>query len=191
MENLVFTNLVGRRDVKGEGEAVVIAEVTKGNFRLSNEISNQLGITDGSFVIVQHEATTGKVFIGKGKDGEALKDEAGNYIVDPRGHRQYNKGQEGFGALAREITPGTGVIRVAVSSAWQEVGGSTEEKKVFTLGEGVDVNLPTGNGTFSTTLYPLEFLRTEPKLERVGSKSSPKATIDTSDDEEGFVAEEL
>lgn len=175
MSDLVFENLVGRRETKGESEAVVMAEVTKGNFRISSDVAAELGITDGSFVVMQHEKNSDKVYIGKGKDGVAVVDENGNYVLDARGHRTYEEGKEGFGALAREITPGSGVIRTSVSAAWAAIGGDADKKKLFTLGEPVTAALPTGNGTFSTTLYPLEFLREEDKMERTASASKEDA----------------
>lgn len=185
--DLVFENLVGRRETKGEAEAVVMAEVTKGNFRISSDVAAKLGITDGSFVVMQHEKTTDTVYIGKGKDGDAIVDENGEYVVDARGHRTYEEGKEGFGALAREITPGSGVIRTSVSAAWAAIGGDTEKKKLFTLGEGVEVTLPTGNGTFATTLYPLEFLREEDKMER--NSSDKKDGSNSNEDANGQVEE--
>lgn len=164
MSELVFENLVGRRELKGEFEAVVIAEVTKGNFRISPKVSEQLGVTDGSFITMQKAGDV--IYIGKGKDGVAKQDENGNYELDNRGHRVYS--EEGFGALAREVNPGSGLLKCSIASAWSAIGGSTEVKKVYELGEGVDQTLNTGKGTFATTLYPLIFVREEAKAERIG-----------------------
>ena len=192
-QGLVFENLVGKRGTQGESEAVVIAEVTSGNFRISQKVAAELGITDGSFITMRRAG--GKVFIGKGKDGVPQVDEDGNYVTDKRGHRVYEEGKEGVGALAREITPGSGVVRFAVAAAWEACGGDTEKKQIFTLGEGFEQALPTGNGTYTTTLYPLEFLRTEDKIERKassknedGEKEDSNASTSNNSD---FASEEL
>ena len=191
MENFVFENLVGRRETKGENEPIVIADVTKGNFRISADVAASLGLQDGSFVVMQHEKTTDQVFIGKGKDGVALVDEEGNYILDERKHRQYEEGKDGFGALAREITPGSGVLRTAVASAWAAVGGNSDKKRIFELGTPVDATLPTGNGTFATTLYPLVFLREEDKMERNASTKDAGEVEQANDTASDFASEEL
>lgn len=164
--NLQFENLVGKRQAKGELEEVVIAETARGNFRITPKVAAKLGISTGSFVTMQ--ASNGTVYIGKGKDGVAKMNEDGSFVTDARGHRVYEK--EGFGAQVTEINPGTNIYRLSVAAAWTTAGGNEDVKKVFELGEGVEATLPTDNGTFTTVMYPLVFLRDEAKQERVGTK---------------------
>lgn len=192
---LVFENLVGRREQSGELEAVVVAEVTKGGFRVSPAVSAKLGLTDGSFVTLQKAGD--KVYIGKGVDGVAKMDAEGNYEVDKRGHRIYEEGKTGFGAVAREITPGSGILRLSNAYAWSACGGNNDSKQVFELGEGVEASLPTGTGVHTTVLYPLEFVRSEDKMVR-GATDSDEASAEgtqeaaqTESADEDFVEEEL
>lgn len=171
--SLQFENLVGKREARENNEAVVIAEATHGNFRVTPKVAEQLGITDGSFVAVQKSGDT--FYIGKGQDGVAKKDEAGNYETDNRGRRVFEEGQEGYGALAREVTPGSNILRFSVASAWQGLGADGTTKKVYELGEGVEAQLNTGKGTYTTMLFPLVHLRDDEKQERVGAKKEEAA----------------
>lgn len=184
MENtLQFFNLVGLREQKGGDEAVIMLEPTRGNFRVSPEYAKQLGITDGSFVTVQVAEVNGvkTVFIGKGKDGVVEKDEEGNDKVDGRGRKIY--AEDGFGASVREIRPGSNIFRFSVTAGWDALNGDTEKRKYFTLGEGIEVTLPTGDGVHSTTLYPLTFEREEDKLVR--------STSEVANDEESVANTEV
>ena len=178
-----FFNLVGKREAKGANEEAVMLEPTRGNFRISPAVAKQLDIVDGSFVTVQEAEIDGKtvIFIGKGKDGVATKDENGNDVFDARGRRIYEEGNEGFGAATREINPGTNIFRFSVASGWEKLGGDTDKRKYYTLGEGMEVTLPVGDGQVHTTvLYPLEFEREEDKLVRNSSDDTVEATAPVS-----------
>ena len=181
---LQFFNLVGVREDKTVDEAIVLLEPTRGNFRISPQIAKALDITDGSFITVQKAEVDGevKVFIGKGKDGVIAKDENGKDKVDGRGRKIYE--QDGFGASVREVRPGSNIYRFSVTAAWDALGGNTDKRMYFTIGEPTEVNIPVGEGDFfTTTLFPLTFAREEDKLVR-GSSS-----LDSSDEEEQATAE--
>ena len=165
---LQFENQVGKRETKSNFEEVVVAEVTAGHFRLSPKVVEKLGVQDGSAITVQKAGDV--YYIGKGKDATLQKNEDGTYATDARGRRIAVEGQEGFGATARELSPGSNILRFSTSAAWMGVGATGEVKKVFKLGEGVETTLNTGNGTLTTVLYPLVWERDEPKTER-GQKS--------------------
>lgn len=194
--DLQFFNLVGKRETKGTDEATVMLEPTRGNFRISPKVALQLGITDGSFVTVQEavvNAETGEtqVFIGKGKDGVPAVDEAGNFIVDGRGRKKYT--EDGFGASVKEINPGTNIYRFSVASAWESLKGDTDKRMYFTLGEGVNVNVPIGDGAVhTTTLYPFVFDKEEDKMVRGGNDDADDAPqAQASQDEAQFEEEVL
>ena len=167
--SLQFFNAVGKRETKKVDAATVMLEPTRGNFRIYPEIAKLLGLKDGSFVTVQEADVEGNgkmtVFIGKGKDGVVKVDENGQELTDKRGRKVYET--NGFGASIREVTAGSNVFRFSVSSAWETLDGDTEKRKYFKLGEGMEVSLPMEDGGVHTTiLYPLSFVKDEPKLKR-------------------------
>ena len=167
--SLQFFNAVGKRETKKVDATTVMLEPTRGNFRIYPEVAKLLGLKDGSFITVQEADVEGSgkmtVFIGKGKDGVVKVDENGQELIDKRGRKVYET--NGFGASIREVTPGSNVFRFSVSSSWETLDGDTEKRKYFKLGEGMEVTLPMEDGGVHTTiLYPLYFVKEEPKLKR-------------------------
>ena len=174
--NVQLSNAVGKRTdsaIKAEGD-VIIAEGTVGSFKMMPEVAAKLGVKDGSFVTVQTFVIDGvtKVAIGKGKDGELKRDEAGNVVLDNRKRRVFEK--EGFGAMLSDVGAGTNVLRFSVASAWKDLDmGDGEVKKVFKLGESGTVVIPTGDGgDLTTELFMLEYVRDEAKQATVGTKKT-------------------
>ena len=187
--SLQFFNAVGKRETKKVDAATVMLEPTRGNFRIYPEIARLLGLKDGSFVTVQEADVEGNgkmtVFIGKGKDGVVKLDENGQELTDKRGRKVYET--NGFGASIREVTAGSNVFRFSVSSAWETLDGDTEKRKYFKLGEGMEVSLPMEEGGVHTTvLYPLSFVKEEPKLKRGEKDDVDEAVV--GDVAEDFVA---
>lgn len=168
---LQFENQVGKRETKSNFEEVVTAEVTHGNFRISPKVAEKLGVQDGSAITMQKAGDV--YYIGKGKDAVYQTNEDGSPATDARGRRVAVEGKEAFGATAREITPGSNVLRFSTSAAWMGLGANGETKKVYTLGEGVEASLNTGNGTHTTVLYPLVWERDEAKAERASKEDAP------------------
>lgn len=169
---LQFENLVGKREAKTNLEEVIIAEVTAGSYRITPLAAAKLGITDADNVTVQKAGD--QYYIGKGLPGVAKVDENGDYVLDNRGHRVFEEGSEGFGASTREISAGSNVFRFSNAASWQGLG-SSDAKKIYTLGEPIEANLPTGKGTFTALLYPLVWERDEAKAQRTVTPKEEEA----------------
>lgn len=168
---LQFFNATGARQPKAINEDVIIAESTRASFKIMPSVAAKLGIKDGDCVTMQitkdeNGVATG-VYIGKGKNHVYETDAEGNFVMGDRNRKKIAK--EGFGSTVAESTPGTNVLKVSVAAAW-DVVGNEDLKKVYELSaEPIAVSLPIGNGEFfSTDLYKLEFVKDEPKAERIG-----------------------
>ncbi len=175
MENLQFFNATGVRQPKSVNENVIIAESTRASFKLMPAICAKLGLNDGDFVTMQmtkdDSGVVNGVYVGKGRGANYQKDAEGNFILDDRKRKVAIVGQEGFGALASEQQAGSNIIKISVASAWDVIGSSDVKKHYSLSTEGVDVNLPVGDGTMhTTTLYKLEFVKDEAKVERATAK---------------------
>lgn len=166
-----FTNTLGRRAVSTVGSEFVTLETTEGGFKMGSVVSEQLGVKDGDALQVvegqdEDGMPNGVIYIGKGKAGVPMLDENGKEQVDGRGRTMYEEGQEPQGATIRNINENGAYQRFAGAAAWATLGGSNDVKKVYKLGEGVDATLETENGTLTTTLYPLEYVKDEAKIIR-------------------------
>lgn len=181
--DLQFENVLGRRaSVVVAGGETVTTETSTGNFKMGGALSAKLGIKDGDALTVQKAGDV--YYIGKGKNGVAELDENGKEKTDDRGRTVFVEGQEPFGAIVRDINEGGAYQRFSASAAWSGLGGSADVKKVYTIGEGVDVSLEMPNGgTHTTTLYPLVFSKDEAKIVRAkkaDSESADSAVADAS-----------
>lgn len=183
MSQFNFKNVLGRRTVATEGAAFVTLETTNGNFKMGSELSAILGVSDGDALAVQQDENSGTYFIGKGLNGTPDLDAEGKEQVDARGRIVYVEGKEPFGATVRNINEGGAYQRFSAAAAWADLGGSNDVKKVFELGEPVDATLDTesDHGTFSTTLYPLVFVKDEEKIVRETKKVADDTAKDNAE----------
>lgn len=171
--DLQFESVLGRRAVATEGAAFVTLETTQGNFKMGSELSDVLGVSDGDAILVAQPKGSDTVYLAKGRNGVAELDADGNELKDERGRLIYAEGNEPFGATVRNINEGGAYQRFAASAAWASLGGNSETKKVFELGEGVDANVPAPDGSsHSCTLYPLVFVKDEEKIVRTKKDAS-------------------
>lgn len=175
--DLQFESVLGRRSVATEGTAFVTLETTTGNFKMGSVVSDLIGVADGDAILVAQPKGSDTVYLAKGRNGIAEVDAEGNEVKDERGRATYAEGNEPFGATVRNINEGGAYQRFAASAAWTSLGGNSETKKVYELGEGVDNNVPMPDGsTHSCTLYPLVFVKDEEKIVRTKKEDSGDAS---------------
>ena len=194
---LTFSNLTGKKNVKSFNEEVVIFSPTPGDLKITPLVAKKLGIVDGDCIItVENKQEEGmSVYIAKGITGTPVLDAQGNPVKSGNGRVIFEEGSD-FGAIVRPASEGSPLLKATVSAAWAAVGGSTEVNKKFSLGEGVEAQVPTGrkdaNGDdimHITTFYPLEFAGETPKITR--TKSENGVEVEEEVEEGDFQEEEI
>lgn len=173
--SLQFRNLAGRRETTTQKEKAVVLLSVKGAFAVEEELAKEMNLSDKCFVAIQEDTTTGTIYVGRGKDGVIARNEAGEPIKDGRGRYTFEK--EGDGSFA---TSNAGTITFNNAFGWKLLGGTASAKRVFSIGEGVEVSLEDKEGAlYSTVLYPLVFVKEQPITERKRIvKSEPVADED-------------
>jgi hypothetical protein len=171
---LVFKNLTGKKESKGAYEEVVILGPTPGEIKFTPFIQEKLGVKSGdSGLVVEGEDANGKlvIYIAKGKTAQVKRDENGQAVKGERGRDIILV--PGFGGVLREAAAGSSNLRLTAAIGWKAAGGSEKHNRFFTLGEGVDAAVPTGetneDGTdelFETTFYPLVWKKDVAKMIR-------------------------
>lgn len=180
---LQFRNLAGRRETAAQKEKAVVLLSVKGGFSVEAELAKEMNISDKCFVAIQEDTATGTIYIGRGKDGVIARNEAGEPIKDGRGRFTFEK--EGDGSFATE---NAGTISFNNAYGWKLLGGTASAKKVFTIGEGVEVSLEDKEGAlYNTVLYPLVFQKDQPITER---KKIIKSEAVVEEDSQAMVSEE-
>lgn len=194
---MLFTNITGKKETKGFNEALVIACPTPGEFRITPMAAAQLGIKDGdSGLILLHPEDNTRVFLAKGRTGEVQRDENGAIVKDKRGRTVYVEGSQ-FGAVVRTASEGSVLLKLTGAAGWNAVGGNEEMNKEFTLAEGVEGGVPTGekdaNGDdviHTTTFFELIFKAERPKMKRVKGEAGESVEAAYEADEVGADYEE-
>jgi len=171
---LQFKNITGKKETKSFTHPVIIANSTKGEWRIAPPIQEKLEIVEGDFVImVEHPEDNKRVFIGKGVKGVPVIDAAtGKQAVDGRGRLVYED-NTCFGAVVRPASEGSSMFKLTVASAWNKLSGNEETLDYFTLSEGIEGEIPSdivdenGDSTMHvTTLYELKFKESKAKTKR-------------------------
>lgn len=187
---LTFASLTGRRGKKEYTEPYLIASPTSGEFKITPKVAEQLELKDGSMVAVA--ILDNKVYIAKGKEGTPLLDEEGNIVRDKRGRQKFEE-DTAFGVIVRATVPGGNLFKFTSSKAWHMLGGNKNENIMFTIGEGVEGELPEEetkieNYTHKAVFYPLVEASRKAKTVREAGVSEDKASdaiaMDESDNNE-------
>lgn len=163
-----FINITGKKEGKTYKEAVILLSPTTGEFRITPLVASKLELTDGdSALVVIDPDDKSQVYIAKGIRGQLALDEEGNPIKDTRNRDTYVENSQ-FGAIIREVKEGSSLLKLTAAAAWNTLGGNDQEAQEFTLGEGEEGQVPTGNGEelHTTIFYPLVFKSKRNKIVR-------------------------
>ncbi len=173
-----FINITGKKEGKTYKEAVILLSPTTGEFRITPMIASQLGLTDGdSALVVIDPDNKDQVYIAKGIRGVLATDENGESIKDTRNRDTYVENSQ-FGAIIREVKEGSNLLKLTAAAAWNTLGGNDQEAQEFTLGEGEEGQVPTGNGEelHTTVFYPLVFKSKRAKIVRARGEATGVGT---------------
>jgi hypothetical protein len=193
---LKFVNITGKKESKLVNDVVVIGAPTSGQFKLTPATADLLQLTDGDSVLtVIHPDDRNRVFIAKGISGVPMLDADGEPMVDKRGRVIFEENTQ-FGALLSESVKGSGMLQFAAATAWNASGCDVDNNTVFTLGEGEEGEVETGNkndeGEFEThTTVFYELILKEKKEKSRKSKSDDVSETQEVEFEEGEEEEEV
>lgn len=156
----------GGRDVSGER---VVFLPTRGNINVYPEAVAKIGLKAGSFAnIFEAEDDEGNsvMVICKGIDGvPAMID--GKLQFGKTGRQLWEK--PGLGLVCRSAVGNTGVMKLSSHNVWEAANADETKKTYYTLGGGVEMEIPTGlkeEPFYTTTVFPLVFEKTEDKAPR-------------------------
>ena len=195
---LQFKNITGKKESKSFTHPVIIANSTKGEWRIAPPIQELLDLKDGDFaVMVEHPDDPKRVFIGKGVRGVAVIDEAtGKQAVDGRGRLKYED-NTCFGAVVRPASEGSSMFKLTVASAWNKLSGNEETNDYFTLSEGQEAEVPSdildenGDPTMHKTMfYELIFKESKAKAKRTAAGTEEEEDEDFDLEETNETVEE-
>jgi hypothetical protein len=175
-----FINITGKKEGKTYNEAVILVSPTAGEFRITPLIAKQLELADGdSALVVIDPDNTSQVYIAKGIKGELALGEDGNPVKDSRNRNTYVEGSQ-FGAIIREVKPGSSLLKLTAAAAWQAIGGDENFSQEFTLGEGEEGQVPTGkkDELHTTTFYPLVFKAKKDKIVKTTGEAREAVVAD-------------
>lgn len=200
---LKFTNITGKKEVKGFTEEVIIASPTPGSFKITPLAAKKLGVKDGSFAVIvtgEDEAGNAVAYIGKGLDGVPLLNEDGSHKKNDAGRVLFEE-NTASGAIVRQASAGSPLLNVTAAMAWQVAGADADNNTYFKLGEGVEGETKSGNVDengeqimITTTFFPLVLDRKEPKgVRKVKSTDAEGNEVETevSEEEDDFTSEEV
>lgn len=183
---LNFVNLSGKKEQKVYNEAEVLITSTKGDIKLTPLVQTLLDVKDGDYLAtVSPEGDSTTVYIAKGRTATPVLDEKGNQIKGANNHPLVVEGS-GYGSVLRIASDGSPLLRTSAAVAWANAGGDVEKVKRFTLSEGIEGKVPTGNknadGTdeiFEGVFYQLIFASEDKKAPRKVKKGEVVETIST------------
>lgn len=170
---LEFKNITGKKDGKVYNDETVLVSSTKGDFKITPLAAKKLEVKDGDFaLLVVHPDDNKRLFITKGLDGVITRDENNVIQKDGRGRVLYEEGT-GVGAVVRQASEGSPLLKVSATAAWNAAGGNADKVRTFRLGEGVEGTVPTGGTTetgdpetITGIFYELEFISERDKSAR-------------------------
>lgn len=180
---LNFVNLSGKKEAKVYDSAEVLITSTKGDIRLTPLVQALLDVKDGDYLATvsptdaNGNVIAGQVYIAKGKTATPVLDAAGNVVKGANNHPLVVEGS-GYGSVLRISSEGSPLLRTSAAVAWANVGGDVEKVKRFTLSEGAEGQVPTGNKNadgsdeiFTGTFYQLIFASEDKKQARKVKKA--------------------
>ncbi len=188
---MLFTNITGKKETKGYNEPIVICCPTPGEFRITPLAQKMLDLKDGDFgLLLVHPDDNTRVYLAKGIAGVPTRDGDGNLVKDGRGRHVYEEGT-GFGAVVRTASEGSMNLKLTGAAGWNAAGGDVNKNQLFTLGEGEEGGVltgetdPTGEKVVHTTMfYELIFKSSKDKSVRVKSEGEAGAQAEDSQEEE-------
>ncbi len=178
-----FINITGKKEGKVYKEAVILVSPTVGEFRITPLVAKKLELVDGdSALVVIDPDNKEQVYIAKGIRGVLATNEVGAVIKDTRNRDTYEDGTQ-FGAIIREVKEGSTLLKLTAAAAWNALGGNENEAQEFTLGEGEEGQVPTGNGEelHTTIFYPLVFKSKRNKILRTKGEDKGETESTTVD----------
>jgi hypothetical protein len=187
---MLFTNITGKKETKGYNEALVIACPTVGEFRITPLAQKTLDLKDGDAILINvHPEDTSRVFLAKGIAGVPVRDENGAIQKDGRGRTVYAEGSA-LGAVVRTASEGSVNLKFTGAAGWNALGAETSKNKFYTLSEGIEGGIETGNvdekgdkEVYETVFFELIFKEEKAKSER--KSGDVPADGDEADDFDG------
>lgn len=191
---LTFKNLTGKKESKGEYEEALILGPNPGDVKLTPFVQEKLGVKEGDFAIIVQDEDSGVVYIAKGVAGTPDLDADGKLQHTKMGRVVYKEGEEGFGGVLREASLGSKNLRLTASIGWKAAGGSKEHNSFYKLGEGVEGQVPTAEGSdemYNTVFFPIILDRRDAKSKKVKEDKVEGIATDATNVSEAVAAEAI
>lgn len=183
---LVFQSLTNKKNTKTYNEALVIAGPTSGNLKLTPLAAEKVGVKAGDNLAVV--VLEGKVYIGAGINGVPVNGEDGKQLTTKTGKKVVEPGSSYGSTLGAQEN--SVLLNASAQAGWDTLGGSENANRYFTLEEGVEGMVPTGNKDANDqdimhtgTFFGLVFQKEVTKAPR----KSSKAADDEDEDEDEIV----